>query len=432
MMKRDRIRMRPAIATLAAFFIVAAGVRAQQSQQPTQSQTTLKGGVTYTDQSSQTCEEQNQNNPYAGMNPLVCYGVNAPTDTAGKCSLAGMTVLKQEGNTCYYCSPINPPIVGIIVPMDQTGVAEQQGWGCGLDQADACMAICRGGKTFSPLPGTVVAGGGPGLPPTPAPLQGGPPPGYAPMPGPAGGIGYTPGPNPCVTNGYDYCQNGPGARLPAGCSCSHTPAEGGAKAVNRVTTTETGLPPSEETSSQTPIDLSLINQTLTKCLSAKVPYWNGQTLKPQYLQMAQESTPTSAGDSANYGFANQAQVFTQERALALQAQAAHNNEYFKGLSGTALAQAQAKAHATDQSEFVDYMVGWFEYCLYGAGLETTYPDLSLDDPRQYYSLFIRTAVSDPRMSTFNSGYHDGTLAPLPMLPPGGVYFGDPRGAAPSK
>jgi len=43
------------------------------------------------------------------------------------------------------------------------------------------------------------------------------------MPGPAGGSGYTPGPNPCLPQGpggYDYCQNGPGARLPAGCVCS--------------------------------------------------------------------------------------------------------------------------------------------------------------------------------------------------------------------
>ena len=44
----------------------------------------------------------------------------------------------------------------------------------------------------------------------------------APIPGPAGGINYTSGPDPCRPHGpggYDYCANGPGARLPPGCSC---------------------------------------------------------------------------------------------------------------------------------------------------------------------------------------------------------------------
>ncbi len=42
------------------------------------------------------------------------------------------------------------------------------------------------------------------------------------MPGPAGGIGFVQGPDPCRPKGpggYDYCQNGPGGALPAGCVC---------------------------------------------------------------------------------------------------------------------------------------------------------------------------------------------------------------------
>ena len=209
-----------AAGALALVALVSVSARAQQSPSGT-----LKSSVTYTDQSSDDCEKQNADNPYAGMNPLVCYGEEAPTDSQGQCTLGGWQVLKKEGNTCYYCAPINSPIVGIIIPMDQVWNASLQGWGCGLDQADACMVICRGGNTYSPLPGSAVKGGGPGLPPTPAPIQGGPPPGYAPMPGPAGGIGYEGGANPCLPKGpggYDYCQNGPGARLPAGCVCPGT------------------------------------------------------------------------------------------------------------------------------------------------------------------------------------------------------------------
>src|SRR5262249_37177204 len=44
----------------------------------------------------------------------------------------------------------------------------------------------------------------------------------APMPGPAGGINYVAGADPCRPKGpggYDYCANGPGARLPPGCFC---------------------------------------------------------------------------------------------------------------------------------------------------------------------------------------------------------------------
>lgn len=171
---------------------------------------------------SQTCEEQNQNNPYTGMDPLTCYGVMAPQDSRGECSLSGMQVWKHTGETCYYCSPITSPPNAMIVPMDQVGTAESQGWGCGVDQADACMAICSGGKTFSPLPGTIVKGGGPGLPPTPKPPQGGPPPGYKPQPGPPPVAGAS---NPCLPfgpGGYDYCAN-PAGTQPAGCVCSQKP-----------------------------------------------------------------------------------------------------------------------------------------------------------------------------------------------------------------
>jgi hypothetical protein len=216
---------------LALLVLVALGARAQeQPSTPTQGPqktTTLKTGITYEDQSSESCEKQNENNPYTGMDPLTCYGVMAPTDSRGQCSLGGMKVWKQQGNTCYYCSPITSPPNTIIVPMDQVGAADNQGFRCGEDQADACMAICSGGNTYTPPLGTKIEGGGPGLPPTPAPKEGGPPPNYAPMPGPAGGIGYVPGANPCLPfgpGGYDYCQNGPGARLPAGCECSKNPA----------------------------------------------------------------------------------------------------------------------------------------------------------------------------------------------------------------
>ncbi len=167
----DRWARGMAVGLIALVVFASAGAWAQES-----STETLKGGVSYSDQSSDDCEQQNVGNPYAevGMNPLVCYGIMAPADSRKQCSLPGMRVLKQDGETCYYCSPITLPSPAIILPIDQVGAAQLQGWGCGLDQVDACKVICTGGKTFTPPTGTVVSDGGPGLPPTPAPNWGGP------------------------------------------------------------------------------------------------------------------------------------------------------------------------------------------------------------------------------------------------------------------
>lgn len=214
--------MRNRLGTGAAIFAVMAAscAQAQQSTTPT-----LKTGITYEDQSSQTCEEQNQNNPYTGMDPLTCYGVMAPQDSSGECSLGGMQVWKHTGETCYYCSPITSPPNTIIVPMDQVGTADNQGFRCGVDQADACMAICSGGDTYTPPQGTIVKGGGPGLPPTPKPPQGGPPPNYKPQPGPPEPAQLPSGGTPCEPfgpGGYNYCANPPGTQ-PAGCVCSQKP-----------------------------------------------------------------------------------------------------------------------------------------------------------------------------------------------------------------
>jgi hypothetical protein len=105
----------------------------------------------YQDEFSRKCEQSNSANPYAGMDPLSCHGVMAPTDSRNNCSLRGITLLQKWGNTCYYCQPINPPINGIIVPLDQLAKFGRQGYRCGVDQADPkCMAICTGGGQYTP------------------------------------------------------------------------------------------------------------------------------------------------------------------------------------------------------------------------------------------------------------------------------------------
>jgi hypothetical protein len=100
---------------------------------------------TYTDQFETNCHQGQQPNIFAqlGMNPMACRGQVAPEDSNRQCTLKGMTLLKQIGNTCYYCSPIVPPIKGILLPYDQVGNAQHQGYACGVDELDPnCTAIC--------------------------------------------------------------------------------------------------------------------------------------------------------------------------------------------------------------------------------------------------------------------------------------------------
>jgi hypothetical protein len=192
---------------------VGAGALAQQEAPtaPVGDVFASQGEPIYSDAFSSSCEKGN-NSPYAGMNPLVCYGVMAPTDSAGKCTLGAgvMKVWKQEGGTCYYCQPINPPIKGFIVPFDDIAATERQGFECGVDQADPnCSAVCQGSGTFTPPPGTTPLGS-PGVPQSAAP------------PTPTKPIlkgRITNEPDPCEPfgpGGYDYCKN---PMQPPGCVC---------------------------------------------------------------------------------------------------------------------------------------------------------------------------------------------------------------------
>jgi hypothetical protein len=97
-----------------------------------------------------------------------------PVDSRGECSGAsGWQLLKQAGSICYFCQPLNPPLNGIIIPLDQLNNARVQGYKCGVDQADPnCMAVCTSetgattyippGGTQTPAPPTLSGGSGAG------------------------------------------------------------------------------------------------------------------------------------------------------------------------------------------------------------------------------------------------------------------------------
>jgi hypothetical protein len=141
---------------------------AQQDPPAPPNALTLSGSAVYIDQYSVACDKAHPsvnaaNNPFANINPLVCRGQSFPADSAGHCSLKGMTVIKQVGTTCYYCSPINPPLLdGVILPIDDTQQASLQGFTCGVDQQDPeCMVVCSrqyGSGPYLPAQGTILAG----------------------------------------------------------------------------------------------------------------------------------------------------------------------------------------------------------------------------------------------------------------------------------
>jgi hypothetical protein len=356
---------------------------------------------TYSDAASTSCEKGNTS-PYAGMDPLACYGVMAPTDSAGQCSLSGMTVFKKVGGTCYYCQPIVPPTPGILVPMDDLGAADEQGYKCGVDQADpSCMAVCTrqsGSGPFLPPPGTTLASGpkpapgppSPGPEPRPAPTT--PPPANRPGPPLSGTVGSGTPCQPFGPGGYDYCAN-PAGTQPAGCVCSAP----GAKGITRVRSKPQPAP-----SPSTPPNMAAVDSAMNACLAKVVPYWRAQSVQPADLTAASKYV----GDNNATPIAP---TIREELAMALQAQTAHETQY--GAKNT-----YSEADATD------YMVGWLDHCLYTAKLVPQSTNMSANDPRLLYSQFLGVPESDRRIGLFNEGWEDDTLAPLPMLPPGKTVF----------
>jgi len=354
--------------------------------------------TTYSDQSSGTCQENEPPNVFkqVGMNPLVCHGQSGPEDSQKQCSYTGMTTIAHIGETCYYCAPIVPPTNGIIVPLGQVGNATNQGYKCGVDQVDpGCMAICSksGSLKYTP-PGP--NGDVPG--PTP-----GPPAVYrTEIPGPAGGIGYTPGANPCLPQGpggYDYCQNGPGARLPAGCTCNitkvDTPPPGRKGITNK---------PAPAPDVPTIPNIPAFEKAMTKCLSAKLTYSFPQTVAPNFLKMAIDSYGPDAEQDVPFAQLSPiSQIFAEETAMALQTQGTHDADY--------------GGNPYNHFDSIEYLVGWLDRCLASAGLRPTSNDNSPNAPWTLYVLYTGNKPKSVDGQYFFKGFTTFGITPPSLKPP---------------
>jgi hypothetical protein len=362
---------------------------------------------TYTDQFSGSCIKGEPPNVFKqiGINPLVCHPQVGPQDSQKQCSYAGMTMVAHIGETCYYCVAIVPPINGIIIPMDQAQNAGNQGYSCVGDPVDPdCMIICQkpGKLTYTPPgPGGNVQ--------QPVPSGEGPPPGYAPMPGPAGGIGYVAGPNPCLPKGpggYDYCQNGPGARLPPGCSCTVTkvvtpPPKTIAPPPGSKGITNEPLPTPD---APTVPNIPAFEKAMTKCMSGKVPFAFPPTVSPKFRDMAINYYGPKA--ERNKPFAQLSpisQIFAEETAMALQMQATHDGIY--------------GGDQYNYSDSIDYLVGWLDRCLMAAGLRPSTNDNSPNNPWRLYVGYTGVNPQDLDDQYFLKGYTTWGINPPSLKTP---------------
>lgn len=316
-----------------------------------------------------------------GVNPLTCHPQTMAQNSQGQCTLKGATLVAHQGTTCYYCEANNPPAT-LYIPMDQVENASKQGYLCGESPVDPnCMSVCSPEfpNTTSYVP--------------PPPVTGGPP-AQSPRPGPPPGPGLTPGPplqagaknacQPFGPGGYDYCAN---PTQPAGCVCTKTqPPPPGSKSLTRLS--RPVPPPPSQKKTVAPTNLPAVDRAMSACLAAKVPYL---------------PKPTGTASWAPAQSPPQAQIFKEETAMALQAQAVHDAKY----NGNEYNPADAQ----------DYMVGWLDHCLFNAALQQDYSNNSPDDPRVQYAKYLGVPLTDHRIDMFSNGYTENTLPPLPLMEP---------------
>jgi hypothetical protein len=301
-----------------------------------------------------------------------------------------MTVVAHQGETCYYCAPMNPP-AALNIPMDQVENASKQGYLCGESPVDPnCMAVCTvefstTTKYVPPTPQVVVP-----------PLQN----------GQATSDPCHPYYNLSTAAGQAAMQAN-AARDAAACNasrCQHNPeltvctttttttTDGGppgSKGVTLVPLSHPVKPPPSKTKLAAPTNLPQFDRAMSACLAAKVPY------------LPQPTGPAPAWAPAQ--LPSEAQIFKEETAMALQAQAAHDAKY--------------NGNEYNAAEAQDYMVGWLDHCLLNAGLQQDYTNNSPDDPRVQYAQYLGVPLTDRRVSLFSNGYSENTLPPLPLMAP---------------
>ncbi len=186
-----------------------------------------------------------------------------------------------------------------------------------------------------------------------------------------------------------------GDNTPGGKGLQRTPVSGGP-----ATPTPAPAPANPTTP---PPNMAAIDKAMSDCLSAHVSFPIPQTVQPADMELALYSAPPAVKSTPFAQLSSQSQIFLEETAMALQAEAAYADRYPRNNYSSAQGQ--------------DYLVGWLDRCLWQANLESHPINNSPLDPRTQYAKFLGVPVTDDRINTFFSGYEENVWPPLPLMPP---------------
>jgi hypothetical protein len=156
---------------------------------------------------------------------------------------------------------------------------------------------------------------------------------------------------------------------------------------------------------------------MSDCLNAQLPYAVPQTIDPSFLSSAINQVGPGVDRNVSFAQLNPAsQIFALETAMALQTQATHDKVY--------------GGNPYDDSDSIDYLVGWFEACLEKSGLRPEENDASPNSAWSLYATYLGVSpnadISNAHMRYFMEGYTTNS----PSLPPPSLMPPKPPGSGP--
>jgi len=368
---------------------------------------------------------------FAGQDPLSVQKVVMPQTSLGTCTPPGNSnwrLVAHQGETCYYVSPLPKRINGYVTSMNNVGVVEKAGGRCGVDEFDASMAVCQNAEdTFagaSPTKGFPASTGGGGQPDGPTSSTGNyrrqiAPPAYDPC-HPNYNMSTAAGRAAAQQNAAqdqqacndERCKHNPGLPFCGGPTTTVNVPPPGQKNLDF---RKTGVPPPVMVIPPGMPNLNVIVKQMNDCLKAKLPYWEPMSVQSDYMDKARQSASNAVRSAQPQTLKYQTQVFLVETAMAMQAQALHDQKF-----GTERASPPPTTWGTydpnDPHDYSNpayapsYVAGWLERCLATSGMQSD------ADMRRPYAGFLGVDVTDSRILAFGQGYIYGdVLAPSTML-----------------
>jgi hypothetical protein len=252
------------------------------------------------------------------------------------------------------------------------------------DFAQCNLADALNGSNGNPATGANSPGSQPG-----APIKGGV------STGPNGTPGTTGGGSPGAPPTTGTQPGTPPGTTPQG-------APPGAKGVGR--TLVPTKPTPAKSDAPTPPNVPAFEKAMSDCLRAQLPYAFPQTVDPSFLSSAVNLVGPEVDRNVPFAQLNPAsQIFALETAMALQAQWTHDKVY--------------GGNPYDDSDSIDYLVGWLEQCLERAGLRPEENDASPNVAWALYATYLGVGSDVGIKNTHIRYFLEGYTFNSPSTPP---------------